>query len=248
MALGARLRGAVHGESLIRLLRTLAALPALELCQPLLERRSLRVPFAHTLRVDDAGCYGALVNAPTLLLVDVQREYFTPGSPLLIPDGEAVLARLAGLLVAAREVGVPVIHVQHHEDASSEVFSTGTSAVETMEDVAPAQGEPLLVKHLPGCFDGTALDELLQELGTRTLVIGGFMTHLCCDTTARQAHARGYDVVFLTDGTATRDLEGPTGAIVPHQVVQEVTLAAQADGFSRLASVASVHHELRAPS
>ena len=70
------------------------------------------------------------------------------------------------------------------------------------------------------------------------------MTHMCCDTTAREAQARGFDVVFLTDGTATRDLAGPSGKTIPHEVVHETTLAAQADGFSRLADVAAVRAEL----
>ncbi|MFN8186663.1 MAG: cysteine hydrolase family protein [Gaiellales bacterium] len=188
------------------------------------------------------------MDTPTLLLIDVQREYFSPESPLRIPDGNAVLDRLSGLLSAARDAGVPVIHVQHHEDAASEVFATGTAAVETMEAVAPADGEPVVVKHLPGSFDGTTLDEELGKLGTRTLIIGGFMTHMCCDTTAREAAARGLDVVFLTDGTATRDLDGPSGGVLPHAVVHEATLAAQADGFSKLADVASVRQSLTDPS
>jgi nicotinamidase-related amidase len=181
---------------------------------------------------------------PALILIDVQREYFTRESPLWIPDGPAVLERLTGLLDTARESGAGIVHVQHHEDASSPVFATGTPAVETMEELAAGPGEPLIEKHLPGAFDGTTLDAILEELGARTLVIGGFMTHMCCDTTAREAQARGLDVVFLTDGTATRDLAGPNGTTIPHDVVHETTLAAQADGFSTLSDVASVRNEL----
>ena len=72
------------------------------------------------------------------------------------------------------------------------------------------------------------------------------MTHMCCDTTAREAQARGFHVVFLTDGTATRDLVGPSGRTIPHDVVHETTLAAQADGFCSLMDVAALQAELRA--
>lgn len=180
------------------------------------------------------------MEKPVLLLIDVQREYFTRESPLLIPDGQAVLGRLRALLEEARSHRVPVVHVRHEEEPGAEVFAAGTPAVETMPEVAPAEGEAVVVKHLPGSFDGTSLDGLLAGLGARTVVIGGFMTHMCCDTTAREAHARGLDVVFLTDGTATRDLQGPTGKTILHKVVHEATLAAQADGFSTLADVESV--------
>jgi nicotinamidase-related amidase len=184
------------------------------------------------------------VERPALILIDVQREYFTRESPLWIPDGKAVLGRLSGLLGAARSSGAGIVHVQHHEDASSEVFATGTPMVETMEEVGREEGEPLVVKHLPGSFDGTNLDEILAGMGTKTVVIGGFMTHMCCDTTAREAQARGFEVVFLTDGTATRDLEGPTGKTISHAAIHEATLAAQADGFSTLSDVASVRSAL----
>jgi nicotinamidase-related amidase len=176
-------------------------------------------------------------------MIDVQREYFDTESPLWIPDGPRVLERLTGLLEHARRTGIGIVHVQHHESPDAGVFESGTPAVETMDEVAPADDEPVIVKHLPGAFDGTGLDRVLAELGSRTVVIAGFMTHMCCDTTAREAHARGLDVVFLTDGTATRDLDGPRGTI-PHATVHETTLAAQADGFSRLADVASVRTEL----
>ena len=185
-----------------------------------------------------------MLERPALLLIDVQREYFTRESPLWIPDGPRVLERLHGLLADARGSDTAVVHVQHHEDAASEIFATGTPMVETMEEVAPAGDEPLVVKHLPGAFDGTNLDALLE--GTKTVVAAGFMTHLCCDTTAREAQARGFDVVFLTDGTATRDLVGPSGRTIPHDVVHETTLAAQADGFSSLMDVAALQAELRA--
>ena len=179
------------------------------------------------------------MESPVLLLIDVQREYFTRDGPLWIPDGSAVLDRLAGLLDRARASDVGVVHVQHHEAADSPVFATGTPAVETMPELAPVSNESMIVKHLPGAFDGTDLDGVLERLGGRTIVIGGFMTHMCCDTTAREAQARGFDVVFLTDGTATRDLTGSSGQTIPHDVVHEATLAAQADGFSTLLDVAA---------
>jgi nicotinamidase-related amidase len=71
------------------------------------------------------------------------------------------------------------------------------------------------------------------------------MTHMCCDSTSRQAVERGLAVTFLTDGTATRDL-ALRGRTVAHADVQAATLAAQADGFATLADVASVRAQLAA--
>src|SRR5688500_9295697 len=102
------------------------------------------------------------VERPALLMIDVQREYFDRDSTLWIPDGPVVLERLAGLLVEARRIGTGVVHVQHHESPGADVFAPGTPAVETMDEVAAEGDETVVVKHLPGAFDGTSLDALLE--------------------------------------------------------------------------------------
>jgi nicotinamidase-related amidase len=180
------------------------------------------------------------MEAPVLLLIDVQREYFDEGSSLRIPDGPTVLDQLGVLLDAARASGVPVVHVRHEEAPGNGVFEPGSENIAIMDRVAPAGDEPVVLKHLPGAFDETELAGILANLGARTVVIGGFMTHMCCDTTAREAAARGYAVAFLADGTATRDLEAPGGRIISHRDVHETTLAAQADGFSAVQSIQDV--------
>jgi nicotinamidase-related amidase len=125
------------------------------------------------------------------------------------------------------------------------VFAAGGERAEIMPDVAPRGLEPTIVKHAPGGFTNTELGDVLDQYGLRRLIIGGFMTHMCCDSTARQASERGLEVVFLSDGTATRDLALP-GRTVSHRDVQAATLAAQADGFARLAEVGSVRGLLAA--
>jgi nicotinamidase-related amidase len=174
-----------------------------------------------------------------LLLIGVQREYFAENGPLRIPDGPLVLARLRQLLEAARAAHLPVIHVRHEEAPGAPVFAPDGPLAETMPEVAPQGLEPIVTKHSPGSFTGTELSDVLTQFGVRQLVIGGFMTHMCCDSTARQAVERGLDVIFLTDGTATRDLALGERKIQAHDV-QAATLAAQADGFSTLADCAGV--------
>ena len=174
-----------------------------------------------------------------LLMIDVQREYFAETGPLRIPEGPVVLARLRQLVEAAREAHVPVFHIRHEEAPGAPVFAPDGPLVETMPDVAPHGLEPVIVKHTPGSFTNTELADALDQFGVRRLVIAGFMTHMCCDTTARQASERGYDVIFLTDGTATRDL-AVGNRVISYRDMQAATLAAQADGFSTLADVASV--------
>jgi nicotinamidase-related amidase len=186
------------------------------------------------------------MHNPALIVIDAQREYFDADSPLVIPTGPETLTRIASLVETCRQQGVPVIHVRHEEAAGGGVFEPGTDNVAIMPDVEPGPTEPVILKHLPGAFDNTDLAAVLQRLDARTVIISGFMTHMCCDTTARQAQARGFEVVFVSDATATRDLASPTsGALIPHQQVHEATLAAQADGFASIKETAGVASELR---
>ena len=58
-------------------------------------------------------------------------------------------------------------------------------------------------KHQYSGFHETKLHEYLQTKNVNQIVIAGVMTHLCCESTAREAFMRGYEVFFLMDGTAS---------------------------------------------
>lgn len=81
--------------------------------------------------------------------------------------------------------------------------------------LAPGEGEAVIHKHLPSAFTGTGLLGELQTRGVETLIIAGYMTHNCVDSTAREAFHRGYRVGVVADACATRDLPGPDGQTVP---------------------------------
>jgi nicotinamidase-related amidase len=70
------------------------------------------------------------------------------------------------------------------------------------------------------------------------------MTHLCCDTTTRQASERGYKVLFASDATATRDLS-IRGKTIPYQTIHESTLAIMT-GFADVLTTAEIIERLRA--
>ncbi len=52
-------------------------------------------------------------------------------------------------------------------------------------------------------FYGTPLEDTLHKKGVSQVLVSGVMTHLCCETTARSAFVRGFEVFFIVDGTAT---------------------------------------------
>ena len=126
-------------------------------------------------------------------MIDVQREYFAEQSPLRIPDGPLVLEQACATLVeACRETDLlPIVHVRHEEAPGAPVFDSSGPLVETMPEVAPRGIEPNGRQAFAGCLhEDRAQCRAGATHNVNCLVIAGFMTHMCCDTTARQAQER----------------------------------------------------------
>jgi nicotinamidase-related amidase len=173
---------------------------------------------------------------PALVVIDVQNEYFAPRGQWVLPEGEQALARIQALLAAARDTGVPIIHITHERlGATSGVFVPGSVGAQMHAEIDPQQGEAVIRKHFPGAFTQTPLEAHLRHANADTVVVTGYMTHLCCDTTARQASERGYGVLFAADATATRDLT-VNGVTVPHADIQRSELAVMTNFASVLST------------
>ena len=163
----------------------------------------------------------------TLVMIDCQNTY-TRG--VLELDGvEAALDQAAELLDRARSAGIPVIHVQHDGGAGSP-YDIRAEIGAIVDRVAPRAGEPVVVKSFPNSFVKTDLDVRLRAGTARNLLLAGFMTHMCVNSTARGAFSLGYAPTVVAAATATRDLPGPPGT-VSAAALQAASLAAIADVF-----------------
>ena len=60
-----------------------------------------------------------------------------------------------------------------------------------------------------------------------TVTIAGYMTHMCCDTTARQAVHRGFGVEFLSDATGTLPLSNSAGEVTAEELQRAILCAQQ---------------------
>ena len=173
-----------------------------------------------------------------VVVIDAQNEYVSGRVPL---DGvAAALARIADLLAAARAAGVPIIHVAQRGRPGG-LFDPAGPNFEFAKQAAPLAGEGVVEKPLPNAFAKTDLDARLQASGRRSLVIAGFMTHMCVSATTRSALDHGYSVTVLSDATATRDLPDPLGGHdLPARQVHHTALAELADRFAAIARVAEI--------
>jgi nicotinamidase-related amidase len=158
-----------------------------------------------------------------LLVIDVQNEYFTGALPITHPAGH--LDRILAVMDAA-EGKVPVVVIQHHTDGLP-IFRKGTKEWELHPEVAARPHDLRIEKTLPGSFTNTGLEDWLRQRGIDTVTIAGYMTHMCCDTTARQAVHRGFKAEFLSDATGTLPLSNSAGAVTAEELQQSILCAQQ---------------------
>ncbi len=135
-----------------------------------------------------------------LLVLDIMNAIFELPVPLHDPDG--FLERVRGLLDRARTRRAPVMHFRQLGPEGS-LFAPGGRAREFHPKVAPIADELVFDKSEPDMFLGTALAEVLAERGVDEVVICGFASEACVDTTVRSAFAKGLRVVLAAGAHTT---------------------------------------------
>src|SRR4051812_4415119 len=180
-----------------------------------------------------------MASGRTLLIIDIQRDYFPGGAyPLVEPEAAAETART--VLGSFRSASEPVIHMKHVWDApDAEFMRPGTEGIEIHPDVEPADGELVLEKASPNSFVETPLEDQLRKLGGDHLVVAGMMSSMCVDATVRAAADLGFSPTVVHDACAAPDLEF-NGVKVPGAAVHAAFMAALADGYAEVTSAADL--------
>ena len=136
-----------------------------------------------------------------VLIIDVQRGLFDDAPR---PDrADETVDRINLLTARARAARVPVIFIQHETREGALAHGTPGWALERRINVS--DGDLKIRKTTPDSFLRTDLELTLKTLGVRRVVIGGYATEFCVDTTTRRAAALGYDVVIAADAHTTHD-------------------------------------------
>jgi biuret amidohydrolase len=166
-----------------------------------------------------------------LLIIDMQRDFVLPGGfgEALGNDTSLLLAAVDPIkraLDKARDIGMFVIHTRegHRPDLTDcppaklhrggkafigeegpmgRILIRGEKGHDIIEELYPAEGEPVIDKPGKGSFHATDLQEILDYRGIKTLFVCGVTTEVCVHTTVREANDRGYECVVISDGCAS---------------------------------------------
>lgn len=135
-----------------------------------------------------------------LVIIDVQANLFDEPRAYRIDEVAALLDRKAA---EARAVGAPVIFIQH-EEAGCE-WERGTPGWQFHPSLSPKPGDIVVAKSFCDGFRDTNLAATLERLGVDSMVIGGYATDFCVDTTVRAAASRDIPTTVIADAHTTSE-------------------------------------------
>jgi len=185
-----------------------------------------------------------------LVLIDVQKEYFS-GGKLALSGMDAALEPIEALIAYFRAHYAPIVFVQHATlDSNPEApFAADTVGTQLHERLQPEPLDVLVVKSFPNAFLQSWLQTMLLRFGVTELVIAGAMTQTCIDSTARSALDFGYPVTIASDACVAGALEWEGKAILAPQV-QKTFLSALATlmPVRKVAEITSLAPDPEAPA
>jgi nicotinamidase-related amidase len=138
--------------------------------------------------------------ATALLVIDFQQGLIN--TEPLPGDIALVTANINALMRRARDAGAPVVLIQHEDDHE---LAHGSEAWALSSDLERTPRDPVVAKRTPDSFLGTDLAALLAEHTVKHVVICGYASEFCVDTTVRRAAANGFTVTLAADAHTTHD-------------------------------------------
>lgn len=173
------------------------------------------------------GDAATAISESALVIIDAQNTYCE--GVMKLEGMPAALQACRVLLDRFRAAGRPVFHIQHDAGPGTP-YDVNAPIGQIVDVLAPRAGEPVMTKHYPNAFVQTELDALLKQAGITKLILVGFMSHMCVNSTARGAFSLGYQATVVASATATRALPFKvTGEVVSAAHLQMAALAALSD-------------------
>ena len=153
------------------------------------------------------------LRTAALLVLDMQRYFTEPQSHAFVPSSPAIIDNINSLIRFFSSKKRPIFFSRHIDENQTTLMNTwwgGSIRREELlsqfsPDIDRSRGQ-IIEKNTYDFFHETSLDQMLKKNGVKIVVITGVMTHLCCDTTARSAFVKNYQVFFPIDATATYNL------------------------------------------
>ena len=174
-----------------------------------------------------------------LFVIDMQQYFCNPSSHAYFKDSTTIIPNIHQLINTYRQQSLPVIFTRYAllrtESPGAmgrwwnDVLYDDNDMSNIIDALHPLQHEHVIRKTQYSAFFETELDQMLKKLQVTNILITGILTHLCCETTARDAFMRNYDVFFVIDSTAS-----------DRKNLHDASLRTLSDGFTTLVTTNEV--------
>ncbi len=149
-----------------------------------------------------------------LIIIDMQQGAFVGAEPK--HDASELIGRLNALADAVRNQNGAVVFIQH-DGPPGDPFHPDLPGWKLLDDLAPRPADTVIRKKCCDAFLETSLDKFLRSNAISRLIITGWATDYCVDTTVRSALARGYPTIVPSDGhTTSNRVHLPAEKIIAH--------------------------------
>ena len=176
-----------------------------------------------------------------LVIIDVQKGFDDPfWGKRNNPNAEK---NIALLLSEWRKNLRPVVHKQHCSVEPNSPLRPGQPGYEFKDEARPLDGERQFTKTVNSAFIGTELEEYLRKCDIKSLVVVGLTTDHCVSTSTRMAGNLGFNVVLVSDATATFDRIGRDGTQYSASNIHDIHLASLNGEFCVVRSTEEVLNE-----
>ena len=155
-------------------------------------------------------------KSTALILIDMINAVAKGNGPPynVPPNRQGVIDNFVRLVAHCRQVGTPIIYITTYRRADNSdapktvadvgggggaAMLEGTAAVEVIDELAPQDGDYIVVKPRFSAYYGTNMDGILKSLGTETILVGGISTQRSVEGTAREAKNRDTQCVVVSD-------------------------------------------------
>jgi ureidoacrylate peracid hydrolase len=153
-----------------------------------------------------------------LLVIDMQNDFVEDGALIEVKGIRNRITQFKSFIDECRKRGITIIYTKHifdtvHNPVEAKLFPSlaieglreGTKGVEVHNELLPEKSDIMIKKRRYDAFFGTDLEVILKAKGIKNIIITGTMTNVCCESTARSAMFRDFNVLFSSDLTFTSD-------------------------------------------
>ncbi|MDQ3717681.1 MAG: cysteine hydrolase [Thermoproteota archaeon] len=169
---------------------------------------------------------------PALLVIDVQNGFVSKRSSYDLLRMETsnyteVIPKIRDLINLCKNFRIPIFYTQAVRESSGIDLLTRSHKIlpksreerikkkpicvretwdaEIVDEIKPSEGDHVVIKRRDSAFYNTEIGVWLRSLNVDTLIFCGIDTSICVETSLRDAFNIGYDVVLISDATASNN-------------------------------------------